>query len=110
MPKEIRINVRASEELKDRLKRVCELTGLPETTLVMACLEGALRYVEKHGEITLPLSVIPTSELKKQQGEDVPEILPASLPSSSTPQPAVSRRANRPATRETSVSAGKRNP
>jgi len=62
MAKEPRINVRATESQKERLRRACEVTGLSETAIVMACVEAALVYIEAHGEVRLPLAVIPKSE------------------------------------------------
>ena len=66
MAKEIRINVRADESMKGRLQKVCQTTGANETTLVMACVEALVDYIEKHGEITLPLVVLPKSSIKKK--------------------------------------------
>lgn len=43
--------------------------GLNETTLAEACIEALVRYIEEHGEIRLPLSVIPTAELKKGEAK-----------------------------------------
>ena len=65
MAKETRINVRASEELKDRLKRASEATGINETNLVISCVEALLDYIETHGELTMPLAVLPKSKLNK---------------------------------------------
>ena len=64
-PKEIRVNVRIAEELKGDVQRVLELTGVDESALVRACLESVVEYFDKHGEITLPLVVLPKSALKK---------------------------------------------
>jgi hypothetical protein len=61
MPREQRINVRAKGDLKDRLRRTCEITGASESSLVVACVESLVSYVESHGEITLPIVVIPKS-------------------------------------------------
>src|SRR2546430_4783003 len=61
MPRERRINVRAQGDLKDRLRRVCQITGASESSLVVACVESLVNYVEGHGEITLPLVVVPKS-------------------------------------------------
>jgi hypothetical protein len=69
MPRERRINVRAKADLKDRLRRACELTGTNESSLVAACVKSLLDYVESHGEITLPIMVVPKSALKKPGSE-----------------------------------------
>jgi hypothetical protein len=61
MPREQRINVRAKGDLKDRLRRTCEITGASESSLVVACVESLVSYVESHGEITLPIVVLPKS-------------------------------------------------
>src|SRR5262249_45965129 len=61
MPREQRINVRAKGDLKDRLRRTCEITGTSESSLVVACVESLVSYVETHGEITLPIVVLPKS-------------------------------------------------
>jgi uncharacterized protein (DUF1778 family) len=61
MPRERRINVRAKGDLKDRLRRACEITGASESSLVAACVEALVNYVESHGEITLPVVVVPKS-------------------------------------------------
>ena len=64
MPREQRINVRAKGDLKDRLRRTCEITGASESSLVVACVESLVNYIENHGEITLPIIVVPKSVLK----------------------------------------------
>jgi hypothetical protein len=63
MSRERRINVRAKGDLKDRLRRACEITGASESSLVGACVEALVNYVESHGEITLPIMVVPKSAL-----------------------------------------------
>jgi hypothetical protein len=65
MPRERRINVRAKGDLKDRLRRACEITRASESSLVAACVEALVNYVESHGEITLPIAVVPKSALKE---------------------------------------------
>ena len=72
MARERRINVRAKGDLKDRLKRACEITGANESSLVAACVESLVSYIEEHGEITLPLMVLPKSALKKEYIEARP--------------------------------------
>jgi hypothetical protein len=65
MPKERRINVRAKGDLKDRLRRACQIIGASESSLIVACVESLVNYIESHGEITLPIMVVPKSALKK---------------------------------------------
>jgi hypothetical protein len=65
MPKERRINVRAKGDLKDRLRRACQVIGATESSLIVACVESLVNYIESHGEITLPIMVVPKSVLKK---------------------------------------------
>ncbi len=71
MAKEIRINVRADRATKERLRRALKVVGkhATETEFVMACVEALCDYIEKHGEITLPLTVLPKSQLKKNSDE-----------------------------------------
>lgn len=66
MKKQIRISVRASDELKQRLKAASDLTGINETNLVISCVEALIEYIETHGEIRMPLAVIPRSELNQE--------------------------------------------
>ena len=65
MPRERRINVRAKGDLKDRLRRACQITGASESSLVASCVESLVNYVETHGEITLPIVVVPKSVLEQ---------------------------------------------
>jgi len=69
MSKDTRIAFRTSIHKKERLQRAAEMVGLTETTLAEACIEALVRYIEEHGEIRLPLSVIPTVELKKREAK-----------------------------------------
>jgi len=66
MAKDTRIAFRTSSTKKERLQRAAEIVGLTETSLAEACIEALVRYIEEHGEIRLPLSVIPTVELEKR--------------------------------------------
>ena len=59
MGEEKRISVRVDQSVKDRLKEVQNLTGLPESVIVKECLFAFLDHVEKHGHITLPLKIVP---------------------------------------------------
>ena len=46
-----------------KMRRACEITGASESSLVGACVEALVNYVESHGEITLPIMVVPKSAL-----------------------------------------------
>lgn len=59
MGKETRIALRVSDEKKDRLTRAAKTVGLNETTLVEACVDALIDYVETNGEITTPLVIVP---------------------------------------------------
>ncbi len=69
MAKDTRIAFRSSVDMKNRLQQAAERVGLSETTLAEACVEALIRYIEEHGEIRMPLSIIPTSELEKKGGD-----------------------------------------
>jgi hypothetical protein len=47
------------------LRRACEITGASESNLVVSCVESLVNYVESHGEITLPIVVVPKSVLEQ---------------------------------------------
>jgi hypothetical protein len=64
MAKADRINVRLEPALRERLRRICKLTGLDEPTALRACVEAFVDYIETHGEIRLPLAIIPRKESK----------------------------------------------
>lgn len=70
MSKDTRIAFRSSAELKARLKKASQTVRLAETQLAEACVEALVEYIEKHGEITLPLSVLPTSQVENQWREN----------------------------------------
>lgn len=61
--KDSRIAFRASEELKGRLAAVSKTVRMTETNLAEACVEALVEYIERNGEITLPLAIVPKSEL-----------------------------------------------
>ena len=63
MKKDLRINVRINDLLKKRIARAKKLTGMPETLVVISCLEAYCSYVERHKQFTLPLAIVPRSEL-----------------------------------------------
>ena len=87
--KEIRVNVRIAEELKDQIQRVTQLTGVDESALVRACLESIVEYFDANGEITLPLAVLPKSQLKKLKAAQ-----PIFVPTRSTAPPDDTQRLN----------------
>ena len=66
--REARIAVRVTPELKERLDKTVQATGIPEPVVVVKCLEAYCDYVEEHGEATFPLLVKPKSaEASAQQ-------------------------------------------
>jgi hypothetical protein len=71
---EPRISVRIPKgsDLKARLLAAAERAGVDEPTLVLRCVEATVEYIETHGEITLPLVVLPKSALKKTTRSRVP--------------------------------------
>lgn len=70
MKRETRISVRATQELKDRLKNASLLTGINETNLVVSCVEALLDYIDEHGEISMPLAVLPKSALRITESKE----------------------------------------
>jgi antitoxin component of RelBE/YafQ-DinJ toxin-antitoxin module len=67
MGKEQRVNVRVDPGLRNDFDEALELTGLGETQFVKAAIKALVEYVREHGEITLPLALLPKSQLKKNQ-------------------------------------------
>jgi hypothetical protein len=63
MKKDLRINVRINEILKKRIREAKRKTGVPETLVVISCLEAYCAYVEQYDEFTFPLAVIPLNAL-----------------------------------------------
>ena len=59
MSKDTRIAFRTTADLKRRLAKVASVVRLNETQLAQACVEALVEYIEEHGEIRLPLAVIP---------------------------------------------------
>jgi hypothetical protein len=57
-----RISARVSDELKTRMARLESRTGLSEAQQIEACVAALLDYFEAHGEITLPLRIVPRAE------------------------------------------------
>jgi len=64
MPKKP-IYVRIEDEMRKDFDSVLELTGLGETQFVKAAIKALVEYVRQHGEITLPLAIVPKSERSK---------------------------------------------
>jgi predicted DNA-binding protein len=62
MTPRVSVSVRVSAEIKKRLDALEQQTGLDESTIIRAAIEACLDYVEEHGEITLPLAVLPKSK------------------------------------------------
>lgn len=56
-PKEPRVSVRVSPELKSRLESVVTKTGIDETTLVRSALEAICDEAERSGMLTFPLAI-----------------------------------------------------
>lgn len=63
MPKPERINFRISPADREKLKQVCELTGLDEPTALRACVVAFIEHVEEHGGIWLPLAILPKDQV-----------------------------------------------
>ena len=59
--KEVRVAVRITPQLRERIDKAVESTGIPEPVVVVKCLEAYCDYVEEHGEATFPLIVKPKS-------------------------------------------------
>lgn len=66
--KETRVSVRIDDDLKKLVRDVVDQTNISETTLVEATLRAICDYFAKHGEITLPLVILPKSAVKKKPG------------------------------------------
>lgn len=57
--KDIRISVRVSQEIKERLENAEKATGIDEATLVRQCVLALLDEIESKGQITFPLEISP---------------------------------------------------
>lgn len=66
MAKDTRIQFRVSEEKKRRFDHCAEITGLDATALGEAAVEALCDYIEEHGEITMPLVVLPKSVIARK--------------------------------------------
>ena len=65
MSKDTRIAFRTTMDLKERLGKVSKTVRLSDSQLAEACVEALVEYIEEHGEITLPLALVPKSAGKK---------------------------------------------
>jgi hypothetical protein len=68
-PKEPRISVRIpkNSDLGERLRAALKKTRLDEPTLVLQAVEATIEYIEKHGEITLPIAVRPKKKIEQER-------------------------------------------
>ena len=64
MSKDDRLHFRLDPVAREKLRKVCAVTGLDEPTALRACISAFIEYVEAHGEITLPLRVVPRAKEK----------------------------------------------
>lgn len=64
MSPEKRISVRVDADLKLRIKRLEEQTGLTEAALVKECVKAFLEEFDRTGQVTLPIKI--TSESLKK--------------------------------------------
>jgi predicted transcriptional regulator len=71
MAKKTRFTFRTTEEFKARIARVAEALGLDQAVVGEAALEAVVSYVEKHGELTIPIR-IERREKKEESGAAVP--------------------------------------
>ena len=86
MSKDTRIQFRVSDTQKIRFGNCAAKVKLNETALGAAAVDALCDYIELHGEITLPLAVIPESLLKKLRGIASPNA-PAIFTSTAAPVP-----------------------
>ena len=78
MSKDTRLHFRLDNAAREKLREVCKLTGLDEATALRACIKAFIEYIEEHGEIRLPLAVVPKAKAQ----------IPApSFPSTARPAP-----------------------
>jgi hypothetical protein len=77
------LGIRLDETDATLLKRYEDETTMEGVGLARAALKAALRYYQAHGEITVPLQVVPTSKRTR-----IPEYLQeTTLPPESQPEP-----------------------
>jgi len=65
MAKGYRVSVRVGDELGSSFQESLGITGLGETQFINQAIEAFVQYVREHGEITIPLAIVPRSSLKK---------------------------------------------
>ena len=64
MSKEYRVSVRVSDELKVRLEKAAQQTGIDETTIVRNCIDAFCESAEQNGNVSFPLKIVPQGEVK----------------------------------------------
>lgn len=57
--------IKISEEQRERFRGAAAKVGIQASWAINNCIESFCQYVEEHGEITLPLAVIPRSRWLK---------------------------------------------
>lgn len=67
MGKETRLQFRLSDEKKARFAKCAEKVTLTETALAIAAVDALCDYIEEHGEIRMPLVVLPKSAVQKPE-------------------------------------------
>jgi len=67
MAKKTRFVFRTTEEFKARIARVAETLGLDQTVVGEAALEAVVAYVEKYGELTIPIRIERGTEKKEEE-------------------------------------------
>jgi predicted DNA-binding protein len=66
MAKKTRFAFRTTDEFKERIARVAEKLGLDQAVIGEAALEAVIAYVEKWGELTIPIQI----ERREKKVED----------------------------------------
>lgn len=69
------IYVRIEDELRQQFAEALHATGLEDAQFVKAAIRAFVEHVREHGEIRLPLAIVPKSELHR--GPSPPGKLPA---------------------------------
>jgi hypothetical protein len=80
MSKGTRIQFRVTEAKKKRFSDCADKVRMKDTALGEAAVDALCDYIESHGEITMPLAVIPESVLKKLQAA-FPHVASSHFPS-----------------------------
>jgi len=68
MSKKTRFAFRTTEEFKQRIASVAETLGLDQAVVGEAALEAVVSYVEKYGELTIPIRI----ERRPKKDEGIP--------------------------------------